>query len=132
MTKTSRTNGLYEQVKDLLYYHDSVTKEGLAKRLGAREHEVANVLHMLNLEGFVHQPDHRSCPDPGMSEVKNGKFVKSNKCWHPDIYVSRVCVYRPEAGYTIFEVIVGIALLFGLALAIVVFCALLKYLEWCG
>ncbi len=95
MSKKSRTSGLYENVKEDLYYMPWVTKEGIAKRYGVREHEAANVLFMLNLEGFVHQPEHKPCPDRGMSKMKGNRMVTANKCWHPDIYVSRV--YRePE------------------------------------
>jgi hypothetical protein len=133
MSKKSRTSRLYENIKADLYYHRIVTKEWLAKRYGAREHEVANVLFMLNLEGFVHQPSHPQCPDRGITKFgskKEGEKRRANKCWHPDTYVSRV--YLDEAGYTIFEVIVALALLFGLAFAVVAFFALLKYLGWYG
>jgi hypothetical protein len=96
MTKASRTRGLYENVKEDLYYMPWVTKEGIAKRYGVREHEAANVLFMLNLEGFVHQPEHKPCPDTQIHKMKGNRRVLANKCWHRDVYVSRV--FRDREG----------------------------------
>lgn len=74
MTRKSRTKDLLDKIREYVNTNQvgGVTKEGLAKRFGARQHEVAHVLHQLNLEGIMSRAHHVFCPDP--------------RCWHPDYY----------------------------------------------
>jgi len=86
MSKASRTKNLLDKVRAyVLYTRDSsVTKEELAEKFKAREHEVGYVLHQLNLEGLVGQPIHTT-PHGGFG--RHGDV--SCGCWNRDIYTIR-------------------------------------------
>lgn len=120
MTRASRMNGLKDKVRDWILRYGGITKEIAVKQFGCRQHEAEQVLHELNLEGVVGQAEHLVCHDsyPG------------SKCWHPDAYRKRE--KEEEEGFTIFEVLVGLLMLFGLAFLVVAFFALLKYVGWYG
>lgn len=85
MSKKSRTKNLLNNVRNHIFVlsvtEDHVTKEELASRFRARQHEVADVLHVLNLEGLVSQAKHHRCcwcPFPHGNPRCNN--------WFPDFY----------------------------------------------
>jgi transposase len=82
MSKKSRTSNLNKKIEHHLAAtkDDWTTKEALAKKFGAREHEISQVLHRLNLKGLVAQPKHMAhCTEP---------WGAPRRCsaWLPDIY----------------------------------------------
>lgn len=117
MSKKSRTTGLKEKIRDWILRYGGITKEMAVREFGCRQHEAEQVLHELNLEGVVGQAQHVVCNDS----------YRGSKCWHPDVYHK-----RDEEGFTIFEVVVGLAILLGLVFVVVALFAMLKYVGWYG
>lgn len=63
------------------YFGLHLWKDLLAKEFQVPEHEISQVMHVLNLEGLVSQEKHAVCHDYGGHNKA--------KCWHSDYYIVR-------------------------------------------